>query len=157
MCGATGWRASWSAPAAGLLLAVWPTIALLLTVAFVVPAVLSRARSEAVSGFLVGLPAAWLAMIGQAAARCAAFDAQPGQECYWPDVTGWVPRRSACSQAAASQRQSWSDGGEPGDAPGQRGATEAIAASTAMKRGFAGSTTTSHESIRSEPAPIVNV
>ena len=54
------------------------------------PAAVSRGRLAALGGLLVGLPTAWLAIIGQATLRCAEFDAQAGQGCVMSDATGWV-------------------------------------------------------------------
>jgi hypothetical protein len=76
--------------AAGFLLAALPTLGAVLVFAFAVAALLSRTRVAALGGLLVGMPAVWLTVIGVAAARCAAFDAQPGQECAMGDVWGWV-------------------------------------------------------------------
>ena len=94
--------------ASGLLLGVWPTLGLLIAVAFAVPAAISRGRLAALGGLLVGLPSVWLAVIGLATARCAEFDAQPGQECVTADVGPWAAVAigvllvgAVCSLAAA--------------------------------------------------------
>ena len=76
--------------ASGLLLGVWPTLGFLIAVAFAIPAAISRGRLAALGGLLVGLPSLWLAVIGIATARCAEFDARPGQECVMADVGPWV-------------------------------------------------------------------
>ena len=75
--------------AAGFLLAVLPTLGAVLAVVFAVPALRSRTRVAALGGLLVGMPAVWLTIMGMAAARCAAFDGQPGQECGMGDIWGW--------------------------------------------------------------------
>lgn len=75
---------------AGFFFAELPTLGAVLVVAFAVPAIVSRDRIAALGGLLVGIPAMWLTIIGVATARCAAFDAQPGQECGMGDVLGWV-------------------------------------------------------------------
>jgi hypothetical protein len=75
---------------AGFWFAEFPTLGMVIAVAFAVPAVLSRARLAALGGLLVGLPGTWLLVIGQATLRCAEFDAQPGQECVMADVGGWI-------------------------------------------------------------------
>jgi hypothetical protein len=38
----------------------------------------------------MGIPAIWLTVIGLATARCADFDAGPGQECVMADVGPWA-------------------------------------------------------------------
>ena len=77
--------------AAGFLFAALPTLGAVLAVAFAVPALLSRTRVAALGGLLVGLPAAWLTDHRRwPTGRCAAFDAQPGQECGMGDISGWV-------------------------------------------------------------------
>jgi hypothetical protein len=89
--GRTDWLAGLVVGAgAGLLLAEWPTAGALIAIGFAVPAAASRQRLAALGGLLVGLPASWLAVIWQAAARCAAFSGWAGQECIWPDLTGWI-------------------------------------------------------------------
>jgi hypothetical protein len=75
---------------AGFWFAEWPTFGALIAVAFAVPAALSRTRPAALGGLLVGMPATWLMVIGLATARCAGFDAQPGQACVLADVGPWV-------------------------------------------------------------------
>ena len=94
--------------ASGLLLAVWPTLGFLIAVAFAVPAAISRSRLAALGGLLVGLPSAWLTVIGLATAQCANFDAQPGKECVMGDLGPWaavalgmVLLGAVCSLAAA--------------------------------------------------------
>ena len=74
----------------GLLFGVWPTIGALLFALFTVPALASRNRVGAISGLLVGLPAAWLSLVTVASANCSAFDAAPNQSCGAPDLTAWV-------------------------------------------------------------------
>jgi drug/metabolite transporter superfamily protein YnfA len=74
----------------GALFGIWPTIAFLITLAFVVPALASGHRAAAIGGFFLGLSALWLAIVAIADARCAAFDIRPGQECLGPDLTGWI-------------------------------------------------------------------
>jgi len=76
--------------AAGFWLAEWPTLGALIALAFAVPAALSRARVAALGGLLMGIPAIWLTVIGLATARCADFDAGPGQECVMADVGPWA-------------------------------------------------------------------
>lgn len=76
--------------ASGLLLGVWPTLGLLIAVAFAVPAAISRGRLAALGGLLIGMPVTWLIVIGLASARCANFDAQPGQECVMGDLGPWA-------------------------------------------------------------------
>jgi len=75
---------------AGFWFAEWPTLGAVIALAFAVPAALSRARVAALGGLLVGIPATWLTVIGLATARCADFDASPGQECVMADVGPWV-------------------------------------------------------------------
>jgi hypothetical protein len=75
--------------ASGLLLAVWPTLGLLIAVGFAIPAAISRGRLAALGGLLVGLPSSWLAVIGFATARCAEFNAQAGQGCIMADAGPW--------------------------------------------------------------------
>ena len=74
----------------GFFFAELPILGAILAVAFAVPALLSRTRVAALGGLLIGIPAMWLTIMGLATARCAEFDAQPGQECEMGDVTGWV-------------------------------------------------------------------
>ena len=96
--------------AAGFWLAEWPTLGAVIAIAFAVPAALSRARSAALGGLLVGIPALWLTVIGFATTRCANFDAGPGQECVMADVGPWVAVAvgllvlSAVSSLAAARR-----------------------------------------------------
>jgi hypothetical protein len=94
--------------ASGFWLAELPTIGLVIAIAFAVPALFSRSRFAALGGLLVGVPLTWLAVIGQATATCATFDAQPGQECLmaelgpWPFVAvGLLVIGTICSLAAA--------------------------------------------------------
>jgi len=74
---------------AGLLLAEFPTLGLVVAVAFAIGAVISPDRLAALGGLLTGLAGTWLLVIGLATANCAAFDAQPGQECVMADVGPW--------------------------------------------------------------------
>jgi hypothetical protein len=80
---------------AGLLLAEWPMAGALVAIAFALPAAVSRHGLAALGGLLVGLPAAWLAIITQATLRCAEFNAQPGQGCVMSDATAWVVAAAA--------------------------------------------------------------
>lgn len=64
-------------------------IGLVLLVAFLLPALRSRERVAAIAGLLVGGPGLWVGLVGLAAVGCSSFDAQPGQECVGPDLTGW--------------------------------------------------------------------
>jgi hypothetical protein len=73
-----------------VLFGVWPTIGAVLFALFAIPALVSRHRAGAISGLLLGLPAAWLTLVAVANARCSAFDAAPNQGCVAPDLTGWV-------------------------------------------------------------------
>jgi len=75
---------------AGFWFAEWPTLGALIAAAFAVPAAVSRDRVAAIAGLLVGIPALWLTVIGLATARCADFNAQPGQEYAMADVGPWV-------------------------------------------------------------------
>ena len=74
---------------AGFMLAELPTLGLFVALAFAVGAVISRDRLAALGGLLVGIPAAWLLVVGLATVHCADFDAQPGQECVMADLGGW--------------------------------------------------------------------
>jgi hypothetical protein len=75
---------------AGFLFAYSPTIGAVVSVAFAMPAAVSRTRLAAISGFLIGSPAMWLLVMGLAAARCTEFDREPGQGCVSADVSGWI-------------------------------------------------------------------
>ena len=75
--------------ATGFLLAEWPAAGLLIGVGFTVVAIASPRRVAAVGGLLVGIPAAWLLVVGLATARCADFGAQPGSECVMANLGGW--------------------------------------------------------------------
>ena len=75
--------------ASGFLLAALPAVGLFLVIAFAVGAFISQGRLAALGGLLVGASATWLFVIGMATARCAAFDAQPGQECVMADLGPW--------------------------------------------------------------------
>jgi hypothetical protein len=75
--------------ASGLLVAEWPTVGVLIALAFVGGAVVSRHRLAAIGGLLLGTAGMWLFVIGAATARCASFDAQPGQECVMADLGPW--------------------------------------------------------------------
>ena len=88
-------RADWLAGlvvgvSGGLLLAEWPPAGAFVALAFAIPAAVSGGRLAALGGLLVGLPAAWLAIIGHATLRCAEFNAQAGQGCVMSEATGWV-------------------------------------------------------------------
>jgi hypothetical protein len=74
---------------AGFWFAEWPTLGALIVVAFAAPSAFSRTRLAALGGLLVGIPAMWLTVIGLATARCADFNAQPGQECVMGDIGLW--------------------------------------------------------------------
>ncbi|HET9457606.1 MAG TPA: hypothetical protein VFO78_09705 [Candidatus Limnocylindrales bacterium] len=74
----------------GILLGVLPVLAGLLVAIFLLPVLRSRAPLAAVGGLLVGAPGFWLILIGRAALACREFDAQLGQECVGPDLTGWA-------------------------------------------------------------------
>lgn len=76
--------------AAGFWFAEWPTLGVVIAVAFALPAAISVTRLAALGGLLIGIPAMWLTVIGLATARCADFDALPGQECLMADVGPWV-------------------------------------------------------------------
>jgi hypothetical protein len=73
----------------GLLFGVFPSLAALLFLAFVGPAVFSRHRQAAIGGLFIGIPALWLTLVAVANANCTAFDAAPNQDCIAPDLTGW--------------------------------------------------------------------
>jgi len=75
---------------AGFWFAEWPPLGAVIALPFAVPAALSRARVAALGGLLMGIPAIWLTVIGLATARCADFDAGPGQECVMADVGPWA-------------------------------------------------------------------
>ena len=72
-----------------LMLGILPPVGLIMIAAFLLPALRSRAPLAAAAGLLVGTPLFWLVLIGRAALACRQFDAQPGQECIGPDLTGW--------------------------------------------------------------------
>ena len=87
-------RSSWFAGfvvglASGLLTAEFPTLGICIALAFAAGAVISRHRLAALGGLLVGSAGTWLVVIGAAAARCAGFDAQPGQSCVMADLGPW--------------------------------------------------------------------
>lgn len=73
----------------GILVGGLPILGLILVVAFLVPAVRSRAPGAAIAGLLIGGPLVWIVILGRAVVACNEFDAQPGQECVGPDLTGW--------------------------------------------------------------------
>jgi hypothetical protein len=75
---------------AGFWFAEWPTLGAVIAVLFAIPAAMSRERVAALGGLLLGIPAMWLTVIGLATARCADFDAQPGQDCVMADVGPWA-------------------------------------------------------------------
>ena len=74
---------------AGLLISALPAVGVLMVVAFLVPALRSRAPLAAVAGLLIGGPVLWVVILGRAVIACGEFDAQPGQECVGPDLTAW--------------------------------------------------------------------
>jgi hypothetical protein len=94
-----------------LLLTELPAAGVVIAVAFAVPALASARRLPGIAGLLVGLPATWLAVIGLATARCAAFDPQPGSECGMGDVSGLAVMAAAllvvglALSAAAARRR----------------------------------------------------
>ncbi len=75
---------------AGILFGVWPTLAFLILVAFLIPVAISPQRRSAAPGLFVGMASTWLGLVVAANAGCAAFDAAPNQECVAPDLTGWL-------------------------------------------------------------------
>lgn len=74
---------------AGIIFPALPVFGALMVVAFLVPALRSRAPVAAIAGLLVGGPLLSVVFIGQAVLACSEFDAQTGQGCVGPDLTVW--------------------------------------------------------------------
>jgi hypothetical protein len=75
---------------AGLLFGVWPTLGAVIVIAFLAGVVRTKRRSPPTGGLLIGLPIAWLVLVGNANLACERFNAVPGQGCIAPDLTGWI-------------------------------------------------------------------
>ncbi|GAC1675071.1 MAG: hypothetical protein NVS9B8_17440 [Candidatus Limnocylindrales bacterium] len=75
---------------AGALTLEIPSIGWLLVFGFALPATLAGRRSAALGGMLLGLGAAWIALLSAASARCTTFNAEPGQGCTEPDLGPWL-------------------------------------------------------------------